>query len=456
MMNPLFRRGILWAAGGLLAGCLTAAIDVAKVPNPRTTSGLWVEDAGGVLGPEYLALINGLCQTLKDGTSAELAVVTVDDVGGLAVEEFADKLFRRFGIGEKGKDNGLLLLFARDDRRIRFEVGYGLEGVLPDALAGRILDEQALPRFREGQYARGIYQAARAAVEAVGQASGKPLSFASPSVWPAQVALAQPAVREEDRPNAERETKPDPLIGGLVYAAALFGLMVLGLAVVYLRVGKKEAKAAKEKALRGAGLFTGLNWVGGFIGFIILGNVVGKFLPAVLAFVLAPTAATLGQAGFLRPLRRRVAAYELPCPNCGRKMGLLDEKDDDALLTAEEIAEEAAQGMNYEVWKCGNCGQVSRFALKLGKAGSCPKCRRRTLVRTTTTLAAATTSHGGRVRVTEDCKNPACGYAKSVERSTARLSSGSTGGARFGGGSSRSGGSFGGGRSGGGGASKGW
>jgi len=456
MRNPFFGRGMLWAAGFLFSGALTATVDVAKVANTRTTSGLWVEDAGGVLGPEYLSLINAVCQTVKEGTSAEFAVVTVDNLGGLAVEEFAEKLFRRFGIGEKGKDNGLLLLFARDDRRVRFEVGYGLEAILPDALAGRILDDEAMPHFKDGLFGRGLYQAARAAAETVGRASGKSLSFATPSTWPAQVALAQPAAEEEKRREEREEPRSDPLSAGLIYAAALFGLMALGLVVVYFRVGKNEAKAAKERALRGAGLFTGLNWVGGFVGFIVLGNAVDKFLPAFLAFLLAPTAATLGQVGLLRPLRRRVAAYELPCSNCGRKMGLLDEKDDDALLTAEEIAEEAAQGMDYEVWKCGNCGQVSRFALKLGKASSCPKCRRRTLVRTTATLVAATTSHGGRVRVTEDCKNPACGYTHSVERSTARLSSGSTGGSRFGGGSSRGGGSFGGGRSGGGGASKGW
>jgi len=457
-MNRLRLRKTAALAGSILlaAAWTGAAIDVAKVPNPRTTSGLWVEDAGGVLGPEYLSLVNGLCQSLKDATSVELAVVTVDNLGGLAVEEFAEKLFRRFGIGEKGKDNGLLLLFARDDRRVRFEVGYGLEGTIPDAIASRILDEQALPLFKEGQYARGLYQAARAAAEAVGQASGKPLSFASPAAWPAQIALAKPLPGANIEKKPETGAKADPLSAGLIYAAAIFGFMILGLAVVHLRVGKTEAKTAKEKALKGAGFFTAMNWIGGFIGFIILAVAVGKFLPALLAFVLAPTAATFGQAGGLRSLKRRVAGYELPCSNCGQKMSLLDEQADDALLTAEEIAEEAARGMNYEIWKCGNCGNVSRFAVKLGKASACPKCRRRTLVRTTATLVAATTSHGGRVRVTDSCKNPSCGYAKSVERSTARLASGTSGGRRSGGFSSRGGGSFGGGRSGGGGASKGW
>jgi len=431
------------------------AIDVAKVPNPRTTSGLWVEDAGGVLGAEYVALINAACQNLKDRTTAELAVVTVDDLGGLAIEDFADRLFRRFGIGEKGKDNGLLLLFSRDDRRVRFEVGYGLEGVIPDALAGRILDEEAVPLFRQGEYARGIFQAARTAAEAIGQAAGQDLSFASPTTWPSQIALTGPLPGADEERTRAKAGKADPLTAGLIYAAAVIGFMALGLVFVYVRTGTRAAKTAKEKALKGAGFFTALNWIGGFVGFIVLGNIIGKFWPALLAFVAAPTAAAFGQAGLLKPLRRRIAGYRLTCANCGQKMSLLDERADDAFLTAEEIAEETAQGMNYEIWRCGNCAHLSRLAVKLGKATPCPKCRRRTLVRTTTTLMAATTSRGGRVRITESCRNPGCGHTKSVERSTARLGSGTSGGSGLGGSSSR-GGSFGGGRSGGGGASKGW
>ncbi|MHB8056005.1 MAG: TPM domain-containing protein, partial [Candidatus Aminicenantales bacterium] len=120
-------------------------IDVKDVPNPLAASGSWVGDSGGVLGPEYAALIHAACETLKVKTTAELTVITVDNLGSLPIEDFAARLFKKFGIGEAGKENGLLLLFSRDDRKIRFEVGYGLEGTIPDALAGRILDEQALP-----------------------------------------------------------------------------------------------------------------------------------------------------------------------------------------------------------------------------------------------------------------------------------------------------------------------
>ncbi|HQH46289.1 MAG TPA: TPM domain-containing protein, partial [Candidatus Aminicenantes bacterium] len=166
---------IIAAAGlglALLFRPVPAAIEVDKVPNPLAAAHQWVGDNAGVLGPEYAALIHSACEALKAKTGAECAVITVDDLGGLSVEDFAARLFQRFGIGEAGKENGLLLLFSRDDRKIRLEVGYGLEEAIPDSLAGRILEEQALPFFREGRYGRGLYAAVRKTVETAAAAAG--------------------------------------------------------------------------------------------------------------------------------------------------------------------------------------------------------------------------------------------------------------------------------------------
>jgi uncharacterized protein len=75
------------------------------------------------------------------------------------VVDFSGKLFAKWGIGEKGKNNGVLLLASIDDRKLRIEVGYGLEGAINDAKAGRILDEQLIPAFKEQRYGVGLYQA---------------------------------------------------------------------------------------------------------------------------------------------------------------------------------------------------------------------------------------------------------------------------------------------------------
>jgi uncharacterized protein len=441
---------------GLGAAAATAAIEGQKVSNPRTSNGGWVEDAGKVLGPEYIALINAVSETLKIKTTAEFAVVTIDNLGGLAIEDFAARLFKQFGIGAAGKENGLLLLFSRDDRRVRLEVGYGLEGTIPDAAASRLLDEQALPFFREGRYGRGLYAAAKAAAEMIGAAAGTPLGLVDPTDWP--IPVPTPSVEIAPSPQPEASPKPDPRPAALISGIAVLLFALLGSLLVAGRVTRKKAKMAKEKALGGGNAAViALIWTGSFIGFIILAIAAKSLLPSLVSFGLVPAAATFGQVLAMKSLRRKVAAYQAPCGKCGRPMRLLDEQADDAFLSAEEIAEESAGGMNYEVWQCEACGASERFAIRLGKAAACPQCKRRTLVTATTTLVAATTAAGGKIRVDADCKNPACDYHKVNERRTARIgttSSGSSGRGSSSGGSSPS--SFGGGRSGGGGASKGW
>jgi uncharacterized protein len=441
-----------------------APIDVNDVPNPRAVSGSWVGDSGGVLGPEYIALIHAACETLKAKTTVELAVISVDDLGGLPIEDFAARLFKRFGIGEAGKENGLLLLFSRDDRKVRFEVGYGLEGTIPDALASRILDEQALPSFRESQYGRGIFATVKTAAETIGAAAGVPLGLADPAVWPGQITAPQPVARKTASQTHQKTTKPDPLPAALISAAAVLICLFLGYRVVARRVADKKGKAAKEKAARGGWSAGILTWVGSFIGFIVLTAAYKSVLPFLVSLGVVPAAASFGQRRAFKALRQKIAAYREPCGKCGQPMQLLDEQADDAFLSAEEIAEEKAGGMDYEVWQCESCHASESFPLKLDKADACPKCGRRTLVTTTTTLAAATRSSGGRVKIEADCQNPSCDYRKVVERNTPRIpppssgfsgSSGSSGGGSFhSSGSSHS--SFGGGRSGGGGASKSW
>jgi uncharacterized protein len=84
---------------------------------------------------------------LRRKTGAQFAVVTLKSLEGGQIDDFANKLFKKWGVGEKGKNNGIMLLVAMQDRKARIEVGYGLEPILPDALAGRVLDEQLFPAF---------------------------------------------------------------------------------------------------------------------------------------------------------------------------------------------------------------------------------------------------------------------------------------------------------------------
>ena len=115
-----------------------------------------VNDFAQVLTDDDRAYLENFLGTLERDTTAEVVVVTVTSLDGMTIEEYANRLFADWGIGTKTKDNGVLLLVAPADRKVRIEVGYGLEGSLPDGLAGEIIRTAIIPEFKQGNLRRGI------------------------------------------------------------------------------------------------------------------------------------------------------------------------------------------------------------------------------------------------------------------------------------------------------------
>lgn len=126
-----------------------------------------VNDFAGVLSPAEKDALEARCRLLRERTGAQLAVVTLKSLRGGQIDDFTNKLFARWGIGQKDKKNGLLLLVAMEEHKSRIEVGYGLEPIIPDVLAGRILDHQLRPKFRQQQYAAGLSAAVTALCELI-------------------------------------------------------------------------------------------------------------------------------------------------------------------------------------------------------------------------------------------------------------------------------------------------
>ena len=126
-----------------------------------------VNDFASLLKAEDRTTLEELLAGVERDTTAEIAVVTVRTLDGKSVEEYANRLFAEWGIGKKGRDNGVLILIARDDREMRIEVGYGLEPVLPDGLAGAIIRETFTPRFRDDQFREGILEGSRRVADIV-------------------------------------------------------------------------------------------------------------------------------------------------------------------------------------------------------------------------------------------------------------------------------------------------
>lgn len=151
-----------------MAAAAAAAEPIGSIPNPRTRDGTWVTDVPRALDAATVAQLNAMITELQRTTGAEMAVVVVASLDGQSVEEYAEKLFKLWGIGKADKDNGLLLLWSTGDRKVRIEVGYGLEGMIPDGKAGAILDTYVIPKFKEGQFDAGIIAGVVAVTKALG------------------------------------------------------------------------------------------------------------------------------------------------------------------------------------------------------------------------------------------------------------------------------------------------
>ncbi|MBM3783646.1 MAG: TPM domain-containing protein [Acidobacteria bacterium] len=119
----------------------------------------YVSDFAGVVDASSKVELERYCASIEKATGAQLAFVTLPNLDGEAVEDVANLLFRKWGVGQKSKNNGALLLLSVEDRRSRLEVGYGLEPLLPDGYAGGLLREMR-PALRAGQYGEAFLTAA--------------------------------------------------------------------------------------------------------------------------------------------------------------------------------------------------------------------------------------------------------------------------------------------------------
>jgi uncharacterized protein len=121
-------------------------------PAPR---GL-INDFADIIPPAYEQQMNSLAREVLEKADAALTVVTLKDIGGANIDEFTNRLYERWGIGKKGEDRGVMILVALKERKIRIEVGYGLEGLIPDGLAGQIRDQAIVPYLKKGEFGPGL------------------------------------------------------------------------------------------------------------------------------------------------------------------------------------------------------------------------------------------------------------------------------------------------------------
>lgn len=139
----------------------------------------YVSDFARVLDAGTVQQLNSYCGRVEQSTGAQLAIVTIDTLQGEPVEDVANLLFRKWGVGKKGEDTGALFLLVVRDRKSRLEVGYGLEPIIPDGFAGSVLREMR-PALKQNDYRTALSTATAALGERIAQAKGVSITNAPP------------------------------------------------------------------------------------------------------------------------------------------------------------------------------------------------------------------------------------------------------------------------------------
>lgn len=169
--KPRYRLKATWLRSLLIMVCVAllsgplSAMTVDEVPNVHLKDARqYVTDPSAILSTAARDSINLMLGQLEKGSGIEVAVVMLPSIGNDDIFDFAHNLFRKWGIGKKKENNGLLVLFVMDQHKVRFTTGYGLEGTLTDALSKRIQMNEMVPAFKEGKWDEGMVKGVRATV----------------------------------------------------------------------------------------------------------------------------------------------------------------------------------------------------------------------------------------------------------------------------------------------------
>lgn len=380
----------------------------------------FVTDQAGVMSEGARRQADALLSDMWKQSSAEPVVVIVPDLSGADIDDYATELFSLWGIGKKDKDNGVLVLISTGDRRAAIRTGYGVEGVLPDVIASRIIRNDMAPHFREGDYEGGVL----AALNTI------------------HAALTDDEAREYLMSEYANDADAgDDIDGETLFKAYLILSIIIGTAFLIWVL----FTSARTRNLPTANRFRALQQLQLPAAVASFGTL-GCCIPAFLLLVL---------------LMRRTRLHKRLCPNCHTRMERVDEVNDNRYLTPAQDAEEQLDSVDYDVWLCPACGETDIIPYVNPKKNYevCDHCGARASVCTGhRVLIRPTTMREGQGVTTYRCLH--CGNNTQRPYTIPKVIAtpviiGGGGGRGFGGGGF-SGGSFGGGMTGGGGASGGW
>ena len=400
------------------------------VPDPKKSGNGFVSNPDNILSPYEVTYLDGTIQALKDSTKSEIAIVVLQSIGSEVPKTFATELFNLWGIGSAENDNGLLILFVMDQRRIEFETGYAMEQVLSDATCYEIQQQFMVPRFKEGLYGQGMIDGVDATIRIL-----KGESEVLIPATGAETIEEHEANYPDDYSNSTFYHRNRGLMN---FYIVLSSISVLLFFVLLLFALFKKDYFIRYQLLRVFRLY---------IWFIIIP------VPFVGIYIW---------------VKKMTDAWRIT-PRISAKTGLLmhklSETEDDQYLEKGQIAEETVKSIDYDVWVSGEEGDVliQKYKRWFSKYNSCPNCKYKTYYKEyDIVITAATYSSSGTGERKYCCTN--CGHSKTTRYTIPRKtksSSSSSSSSSWGGGSSSwggggGGGSWGGGSSGGGGAGSSW
>lgn len=418
---------------------------VESVPNPQEAAvPSFVSDPDNLLKPETELIINTQIDSLWKVNDTEMAVVVLNSIGFENEDDFANRLYNHWGIGGKSQNNGVLLLVVQDIRRIVIRTGYGVEGILPDITAHRIISDIIVPHFRNGDIDAGVI----AGVDGV-----------------IRVIREEPFVKETRKPVNWGEALPYAAAGYIIFMFLTLLWIVTAVRKVHqnkvLSTNLARYKAIKDqnKATYAISAFT----FPMIAFFIILFFFRFEYILLLLPVPIAALPAYLYGRRKMYKARRA----PIPCNVCSNKMHMLSEREEDTRLKVSQQFEEKLNTVDYDVFVCDNCQNEAVFSLdKFNAYTRCPRCNTKAyILHSKRTVLMPTYFNSGTQRSTFKCKF--CGFEDHNDtkiprlRRTAAFTGGAVGGGVFSGrggfgGGGFGGGGFGGGMTGGGGASGGW
>ena len=461
----------------------TATYTVETVPNVKLTTNSYVSDPNHFLQSATVDQINSMLGALEQKTTDQVAVVILNSIDFEVPKDFAYKLFNHWGIGIKGKDNGLLILMIMDQRRVEFETGYGMESMLPDAICKRIQMNYMVPQFKAGNYDQGILEGVKATVDILSNPENSKIAA-------------------ELKANIASEAQQERL--ALIVTIGSFYLLF----ILIFFINKKRKKSFRKIGATTSADISQAKWLVIYLllpvlfslymysfytgDHFILSFFLGCYFIAML--FLAEKRIRINQslaqkevegdyyenykrykashsswwiAALFFPLvfvfymifyefkKRAMRNHPRNCKHCSHELHKLSETEDDEYLSKTQLLEENLKSIDYDVWLCKNCEakEVYNFVNYSSKYTNCSKCGVKAFyLYSDKTIVSATYSSSGTGCKTYLCKN--CHYQKESSYTIAMKEASSSSSSSGSGGSS--GGSWSGGSSGGGGSGSSW